>query len=154
MHVEQICDVLNCKKQECILRHLKPCKFFFFSGVCRFGENCAYAHEKKEVKEIEILRSKLDEVFNHIVLLERKINHKVALAIKTDMVYLVDDDENLNETILSEEPNEVGGNSFVTPTNSAENDDLELKKVNETTTHEARRDALIKSYPAWSFNTP
>ena len=71
-HIEEVCDVTDCESHECLKRHPRVCRYFQFRGYCKFSDHCAYAHqERKEVKEIEILKRRLDDALRRIGVLEK-----------------------------------------------------------------------------------
>ena len=44
MHTDSLCSIHNCKKKSCLGRDSRPCKFFPFSGFCKFGADCSLIH--------------------------------------------------------------------------------------------------------------
>ena len=66
MHVNKLCNTLNCNKHICNNRHPKQCKYFLVSGKCRFNNDCAFAHKKSgtnikvEELEMEVIQLKLE----------------------------------------------------------------------------------------------
>ena len=44
VHIDEKCDVEQCREESCALRHPKDCKYMKFYGFCKFGELCAFNH--------------------------------------------------------------------------------------------------------------
>ena len=81
MHVNTLCNTINCNKNACRDRHPKSCKYFSQNGYCRFGKDCAFNHKNSiaqtkvvemeiEVNnlktEVEFLKNKITESENEI----------------------------------------------------------------------------------------
>ena len=48
MHNDASCSKINCTSVLCISRHPKLCKYFFLSGTCKFGKDCAFDQKKSK----------------------------------------------------------------------------------------------------------
>ena len=52
-HENGICpEEAGCSSRECPYRHPKACRNFSREAMCKFGDDCAYKHEKKNNKNI------------------------------------------------------------------------------------------------------
>ena len=62
-HILETCNNLPCMEENCNKRHPKLCRYFMFSGQCKFKESCSFLHKsnsyieksvelEKEVKEL------------------------------------------------------------------------------------------------------
>ena len=58
MHVNKLCNTLNCNKHICKNRHPRQCKYFRITEKCRFNDVCAFTHKRSgtniKVEELEI----------------------------------------------------------------------------------------------------
>ena len=83
MHIDKICESLECEPRKCTLRHPKVCSFYRDYRFCKFSEYCSFSHNtrnnlndglEKEISEIKIkldlLREKEDDYDNQIRSLE------------------------------------------------------------------------------------
>ena len=75
-HTLETCDNFPCVDKTCDKRHPKICRYFFFSGDCKFNESCSFLHKhehedkddnlKKEIeqltKDIEVLQGEVDKL--------------------------------------------------------------------------------------------
>ena len=79
-HVEELCEIANCKSKACSKRHPKVCKFFTQYNRCRYNEKCAYSHTAtKEKGELAALLVKVDNLENNLKFMSEKV---VALEEK------------------------------------------------------------------------
>ena len=88
-HVMEDCKTKDCKKDQCLKRHPKRCKFFFLRKFCKFKIDCKFSHNsdsnddedikkvQHEITEIqrenEIIKSRNKELENDISKLEEKL---------------------------------------------------------------------------------
>ena len=88
-HVEELCEIANCKSKACSKRHPKICKFFTAHNTCKFSGQCAYHHKTtkagKEIIEIIIKINALENTVTllseKIIILEEELNPRIWLLI-------------------------------------------------------------------------
>jgi hypothetical protein len=93
MHVEEICESLECEQRKCSLRHPKLCSFYRDYKFCKFAEYCSFSHNihnnhsnealEKEIsdikKNLDLLRERENENENKIQILDSEINEREVL---------------------------------------------------------------------------
>ena len=73
-HVEELCEISNCKSKACSKRHPKVCKFFTQYNSCRYNEKCAYTHTvTTEQSDIGALLVKVDHLENNLKVMSDKV---------------------------------------------------------------------------------
>ena len=50
-HVENVCKLKSCSRQNCLARHPKVCKYFL-KNKCKFKEKCCFNHKHAD-KNVE-----------------------------------------------------------------------------------------------------
>ena len=78
-HENEICQNVQCKVQQCRLRHPRKCRYFLQYQYCKFGLFCKFSHDKiedKETKQIEDLKDELESLKKEIDAKELLINEK------------------------------------------------------------------------------
>ena len=65
-HYSELCDKTGCTGTKCNKRHPVPCFYFNRFGRCKFGEFCAYRHNKTKEQvlkeDIEILKNVVNDM--------------------------------------------------------------------------------------------
>ena len=87
MQNDEICNQINCKRALCTSRHPKRCKYFSLSGICKFGQDCAFVHKKSEIiLQIEETENKVQELQSEIELMRSNLvqseNKLLKIAIE------------------------------------------------------------------------
>ena len=75
-HVETVCETINCRSRECMLRHPRECKYYQRYGRCKFNSYCLFKHSDTPCNVESDLEKKVLELIEHTV------NEKVDLFIK------------------------------------------------------------------------
>ena len=68
-HEDRLCpEEQNFTSKECSFRHPKTCRYFYKEEICRFGEDCSYAHKKfiKKDMKFEEMKDKHENEINDI----------------------------------------------------------------------------------------
>ena len=182
-HIDEVCDVTDCENHECLKRHPRVCRYFQFRGYCKFSDHCAYAHqERKEVKEIEILKRRLDDALRCIEVLEK--NTRMFESVEAENLSSLeafdnsasvaessrkDGDRSLGFSIMEENDATIGmenscytekiglqHSSFVTPDRSSNGKNYDCMKIGSTELGSVRNEAvsLFDPFPPWSYKTP
>ena len=116
-HSTEICVEVKCKKQKCIKRHPKKCRFFFLRGFCKFKNDCMFSHKAFASPEIQSFQAEIERVKKeNSDLRERKKALEADLNGKKEKI----DD-------LQEEVKEMK-----VKLSNVESEYLETKEVNET----------------------
>ena len=94
MHIEDICETLECDAKACNLRHPTLCSFFRDYRRCKFFDDCSFSHKiyanlndplKKEIQEIKenvnLVKGKVNEKDTQIEALENEIKDRDKLGM-------------------------------------------------------------------------
>ena len=74
-HVEELCEIANCKSKACSKRHPKVCNFFTQYTSCRYNEKCAYSHTvTTEKSELDALLVKVDNLESNLKIMSDKVS--------------------------------------------------------------------------------
>ena len=78
LHVNEMCQDVNCETVKCKKRHPRKCKFFQEYKRCKFGEFCSFDHTLANLNDytIEELKKELENVKIKVDALEKQIEHK------------------------------------------------------------------------------
>ena len=75
VHVQEVCQITDCKITDCRSRHPKRCKFFFLRNFCKFNNGSPDETEGVTIREeIEKLAKKNEELKSENVELKRNEN--------------------------------------------------------------------------------
>ena len=61
-HVLEDCKTKDCKKDHCLKRHPKRCKFFFLRKFCKFKTDCKFSHDESDSKDDEDIQKVRHEI--------------------------------------------------------------------------------------------
>ena len=83
-HFNKICESLRCINiKECPRRHPKTCRRFNSGQECRFKEECAYNHIRKNPDEEQIiLKEKVEVIEKTVSELTKKLEAKNLVQLK------------------------------------------------------------------------
>ena len=83
MHVNELCENLECEVTNCNLRHPKICNYFRDYRRCKFGEYCSFRHEENT---IDNLRSDIQKTSEKVNSLEAIILEKADLDDRIEVI--------------------------------------------------------------------
>ena len=73
LHINDACTLINCSRNDCHLRHPRPCRYFRANGTCKFNDRCSYRHDKSLADDITSLRQEMNVVATSINLIVKMI---------------------------------------------------------------------------------
>ena len=93
LHINVICENLQCDKVSCENRHPKSCRYFSTFNTCKFGVHCAFFHNKSETI------MKIEKTKKEITVLKSEIEHLQSSIVQSENQVLRDEIEELKSTI-------------------------------------------------------
>ena len=72
-HSAETCENFPCTVNSCSKRHPKVCRYFLFTGNCKFNENCSFLHKHVPQSPPDNLEKKIEKLREDIESLTREI---------------------------------------------------------------------------------
>jgi uncharacterized C2H2 Zn-finger protein len=153
-HVREQCkDGQNCESvKSCTLRHPKMCKRITLEGLCRFGEKCAYSHQRisnfpslehenvhEDVKVLKAEVNSLKKALKSLIDIREESEElkRAVIDIKEDIKFLDSSNREVVKRIINLEKNPTGDLK-----DKSENycETILVKKADESHTQESAED--------------
>ena len=89
-HSAETCENFPCTVNSCSKRHPKVCRYFLFTGHCKFNENCSFLHKHDPQSPPDNLEKKIEKLREDIESLTTEIKRMKQIL---DSVSIISDPE-------------------------------------------------------------